>query len=133
MTPKKIIVYGLLIAIIILGLLISMLNLESSRDFLIAKWAVCGILATVVVGASLLDLRYLLNITQYRISIRLAIRVLSIPLLVIVLTATIFALMGRDDLSEKIFLQEPFLPVVPVFLASIIVYLTYAYMKRSKV
>ena len=131
MTPMKIIVYVLVIAIIILGLLLSMLNLERT-GFIVAKWSVCGILSVIVVGISLVNLQLFPKIAQYRISIRLAIRVLATPLLVLVLAAVIFALMGKDDLSEKILLQAPFLPVFLVFFASIAVHLTYAYLRRSK-
>jgi uncharacterized lipoprotein NlpE involved in copper resistance len=62
----------------------------------------------------------------------LAIRVIAIPLLVVALAAVIFALMGRDNRSEKIFFQEPLLPLFLVFFVSIAVHLVYAYLERSR-
>lgn len=131
MSKTKIGVYALIILTIILSLLISILNLENDQEFVIAKWAICGILSVVVVSVSLLELRFFAKGENNHLSFLLAIKVIGIPLIVIALAAVFFALIKRDDLSEKIFLQAPLMPVFLVFLVSIGVHLIYAYSRRS--
>lgn len=128
MTPTKIVVYSLLIVSIILGLLLSMLNLERTQELNIAKWAICGVLSVIVIGVSLLDLRFFAKSTQ--ITTWLIIKMILIPLLMLVLATVLFSLMGKDDLSEKIFFQAPLLPVFLVFCASIAAHLAYLYLHR---
>jgi len=129
MTPTKIVVYTLLIVSIILGLLLSMLNLERAQEFNVAKWAICGVLSVIVVGVSFVNLRFFAK--SAHITIWLIIKMIVIPLLVLILAVVFFSLMGKDDLSEKIFFQAPLLPVFLVFCASIVAHLAYLYLNRS--
>jgi L-asparagine transporter-like permease len=132
MTKTKIGVYVLIILTIILSLLISILNLENDKEFIIAKWVICGILSMVVVTFSLLELRFFTKADHYRLSFPLVVKSIAIPLIVIALAAIFFALIKKDDLSEKIFLRAPMMPVFFVFLTSISVHLIYTYLRRSK-
>jgi L-asparagine transporter-like permease len=132
MTKAKICVYDLIILTIILSLLLSILNLENEQEFVIAKWAICGILSIVVVSVSLLELRFFTKSDHYRLSFLLAVKSITIPLVVIALAAIFFVLIKRDDLLEKTFIRAPFMPVFFVFLASIGVHIIYVYLRRSK-
>jgi L-asparagine transporter-like permease len=132
MTKTKIYVYATIILTIILGLLISILNLEDDQEFVIAKWAICGIMSLTVVAVSLLELRFFTKEDDSRPSFLLAAKTIAIPMVVIALTAILFVLIKRDDLLEKTFLRAPLMPVFLIFLTSIGVHLVYAYMKQSK-
>lgn len=132
MTKTKIGIYTLIILTIILSLLISMLNLENSQEFVIAKWAICGILAVVAVSISLLDIRFFSKGDFYRLSLPLVIKVIATPLIVITLAAIFFVLTNRSDLLERIFFQAPLMPVLLVFLAPATVHLINAVLRRSK-
>ncbi len=132
MTPTKIGIYVSLIVTVILGLLLSMLNLGNAQEFIIAKWAICGILSVVVAVASFVDLRFLEKPNRVRSSFRLIVGAVAIPLLVIVLAAVVLALLGADSLSERIFLQAPLLPVSLIFATSVTVHLIFIYWQRHK-
>lgn len=132
MTKTKISVYALIILTIILSLLISILNLENDQEFVIAKWAICGIMSLTVVAVSLLELRFFTKDDDSRPTLLFAVKAIAIPMVVIALAAILFVLIKRDDLLEKIFLRAPLMPVLFVFLTSIGVHLVYAYMKQSK-
>ncbi len=132
MGGTRIAVYIIVILVIILSLLVSMLNLERDQEFVIAKWAICGILATVAGGVSLLELRFLSKRDRFCMSVLLFVKMFAIPLTVIALGAIVLVLMQRDDLLEKLFLQAPWMPVFFVFLPSMGIHLLYVYVSKRR-
>lgn len=131
MNFTRIVAYTLIIITIILSLLLSILNFEDPLEFVIAKWAICGILSIVVIGVSLADLRFFSR-DHYGLTLSLAIRAIAIPMIIIAITSVFFELIQRGDLLEKVLLQAPFLPVFIIFMVSVGTHMAYVFFRNKK-
>lgn len=133
MTPLRIIGYVLVICLVLLCILLSILRFENTREFIVGKWAVCGVLAVIAIGLLLLELRYFSKPTRWRILPW--IKAILIPMLVLVLASIVLIVLGYEELSSKLFLRAPFEPVIAIFLSSITavaIYLWLATKQKAK-
>lgn len=117
MAPPKLISYLLLISLVLLGILLSILDFQNAREFLIGKWAICGVLAVIAMGLLLLELRYFSKPARW--SILPLVKAIFVSALVLVLASIVLTILGYEELSTEVFLRAPFLPVAAIFLATV--------------
>lgn len=128
MSKRNIISYGLIIVAIILGLLLSMLNLNDLQDFVVAKWTISGILSVFVLVISNAEMLFLGRKGRSKSLFMQVTEIVAIPLLVMVLAAIGLIVFGREDLAEQFFLRSPHSPISLLFFASVVGHFLHSYM-----
>jgi len=108
---KKTLYYAISIAIIILLILISMLNLDAVDEQAIAKWAMSGILSLLVAAVYLMVIG---NDMPWRYLVPCSI---FLPLLIIVISGVLSEVLGYGKLFTALLLSGPFLPSILIFMA----------------
>ena len=111
MKLKKTLYYAISIAIIILLILMSMLNLDAVDEQAIAKWAMSGILSLLVAAVYLMVIG---NDMPWRYLVPCSI---FLPLLIIVISGVLLEVLGYGKLFTALLLSRPFLPTTLIFMA----------------